>query len=260
MNLIEENTLLVNEGVITQVMINRPQTLNAVTIDIFQGLINAFEKIEKSSDVRVITLWGAGNEAFATGAEVTGYQDLGARALADYVELGGRAIRKIERCHVPVIAAVNGYCLGAGLEIALAADIIIASNKAVFASPEVSLGGIPSFGGLQRLVQRVGVGAAKKMLYSANLVQVEAALRMSLVDEIAQDGQLTNCVDLLAENISKQAPLAVQRIKKLLNSDESILGQDRLCVEAYLELAKTADWEEGLSAFMQQREPRFTGR
>ncbi|MGI6524880.1 MAG: enoyl-CoA hydratase/isomerase family protein [Bdellovibrionota bacterium] len=262
MNILEEDTVLVNEGVVAQVMINRPQALNAITVDIFQGLIMAFEKIERFPDLRVVTLWGAGDKAFAAGVEVNGYMDLGKRALAEYVELGNRALRTVERCKVPVIAAVNGYCFGAGLEVALAADVIVAGHSAQFGFPEVSLGAVPPFGGIARLVQRVGVGVAKKLLFSGEMIDAQEALLAHLVDEVAEPEKLTDTVNHLAETITTRAPLAVEAIKKIIRevSDNNVFPAIRRSIEVYLDLAKSSDWGEGADAFMQQRAPKFTGR
>ncbi len=258
MSLLEENNLLVNDGVIAQIMINRPEFLNALNADLFQGLIIAFEKIQLRSDLRVVTLWGEGEESFSAGSDLSALTHLGRRALADYFELGFRALRCVEKCPVPVISAINGYAFGAGLELALASDIIVVSPNAKLGFPDAGLGMVPPFGGVARLIERVGSGAAKKLLYTAELISAEEALRIGLVDKIAEEGQLTETVDGMADEISKKSPLALKVLKRTVNNAlaESLRAQ----LEEISELARSADWEEGISAFLEKREPSFTGR
>lgn len=262
MEMLKDNTILFNNGVVSQVMINRPNALNSVNIDIIKGIINIFSQINNSKDVRAVTLWGAGSDAFSAGSEVSKLKNIRGLALTEYVTFGCQAMMSIEKCKVPVIAGVQGYCFGAGLEVALSSDIIVAAKEAKFGFPESELGMIPAFGGVARLLKRVSIGNAKKLLFTADLISAEEALKIGLIDEIAEEGKLTNRVDELAENISKRAPLALQSSKKLINyynnPESSALLQKE--VEKYMRLSQSVDYEEGIDAFLQKRSPKFYGR
>jgi len=253
--------VIVNEGAVAQVMINRPQALNALNADVLQGLILAFERLQRNSAVRVVTLWGAGTEAFSAGMDVAAIVDLGPRPIADYVELGQRAMRALETCPVPVIAAVNGYAFGAGLELALACDLIVAAQGARFGLPEAGLGVLPIFGGMQRLLSRCGAAVTRRMVYTAELIDTAEALRIGLVDVLAPSGRLSEETTALADKISKQAPQAVSRAKSILRVAEEVelLAGLRREVEVFLSLYNTYDREEGMRAFMQKRTPEFRG-
>ncbi|NLF25508.1 MAG: hypothetical protein GX589_07610 [Deltaproteobacteria bacterium] len=258
----EESSVLVNEGVVAQVMLNRPQALNAINADMLQSIIFAFERLQRDPGVRVITLWGAGKEAFIAGMDIPAVADLGPRPMAEYVELGQRAMRVIETCRVPVVAAVNGFAFGPGLEVALACDLIVAGQTARFGLPEAELGVVPAFGGLQRLLQRCGVGAVRRLAFTSDLIDVQEALRLGLVDIVAAEGELNQVVNALADKISKQAPLALTQVKNVLRRAEEqvLLAGLRREVESYLKLYESADRQEGMHAFMHKRPPDFKGR
>jgi enoyl-CoA hydratase len=260
--MLEENTVLVTEGPISQVMINRPQNMNALNLDVLQGLTLAFERLERNSTLRVITLWGAGTQAFAAGMDVHAIVDLGKRPIAEYVELGQRALRAIERCRVPVIAALNGYAFGAGLELALACDLMVAAAEAKLGLPDAGLGLIPALGGIERLSRRCSIGAVRRLVYTAELIDAPQAQALGLVDKVAAPGTLTEEVHRLAEAITAQAPLAVAQAKQLILSthESATLAGLRREVEAFLGLFGSADREEGMRAFMQKRTPDFKAR
>lgn len=258
----EENVKLVQNGKIAEITINRPKTLNALNADVLQGLILALGKLIRSADTKVVVITGAGEKSFVAGADISGMSQLGPRAIADYVELGQRVMRTIETAPMPVIAAVNGYALGGGLELALACDIIIASKNAKFGQPEVNLGIIPGFGGTQRLIQRCGIGQARLLCFTGDLISTEEALRIGLIDRVVEPNDLLSSVQALAENIASKAPLAVSAAKRIIRqSQETILNSGlRLEVEAFLDLFQTVDREEGMSAFMQKRAAKFIGK
>ncbi len=262
MAIMEENSILVNAGVITEFVINRPNSLNALNADVLQNLILQINKAVSDSHVRVITITGAGDKAFVAGADIASMFDLGPRAAADYVELGQRCMRTVERCRVPVIAAVNGYCLGGGMELALSCDLIVAASKAKLGLPEVGLGIVPGFGGTQRLVQRCGVGLAKRLVLTGEMLPADEALRVGLVDQVADEGGLQEHVRKLAEGIASKAPLAVERGKSLVrqHSETLLLAGLQSETEAFLELFDTNDRREGMQAFMEKRAAKFTGK
>lgn len=263
MAIIEEQTVAVAaEGAITELVINRPKTLNALNPDVLHSLILQVERVVKNPDLRVITLTGAGEKAFVAGADITSMAGLGQRAIADYVELGQRAMRVIEQAPVPVIAAVNGYALGGGLELALACDLIVASTTSKLGQPEVNLGIIPGFGGTQRLIHRCGVGTARRLVYTGDLLSAEEALKLGVVDRLVEPAALSQEVRQIADTIAKKAPLAIREAKRVLreSQEHSLLSGLRLEVEAFLGLFGSADRAEGMEAFIQKREARFTGR
>lgn len=261
--IIEENTVLVeHDGPISTITINRPESLNALNPDVLQGLILELGKIASNPAIRSVIITGKGPKAFVAGADIRSMSQLGPRPIADYVELGQRAMRAIESLEVPVIAAVNGFALGGGLELALACDLIVCGESAKLGQPEVNLGIIPGFGGTQRLIQRCGIGAARRLCYTGELVTAEEARAIGLADKVIPDTQLTDEVKKLATTIASKAPLAVKGAKKVINrAHESLLLSGlRLEVEEFLRLFQTRDREEGMDAFIEKRAATFTGR
>jgi enoyl-CoA hydratase len=240
----------------------RPESLNALNIDVLQSIILAFEKIVREKDIRVAVITGEGPKAFVAGADIRSMSDLGPRAIADYVELGQRAMRIIESAPFPVIAAVNGYALGGGLELALSCDIIIASRSAKLGQPEVNLGIIPGFGGTQRLIQRCGIGTARRLTFTGDLVGADEALILGLVDKVVDPVELFGEATAMAETIASKAPCAVQGAKRVIRQSQEalLLSGLRLEVEKFLEVFSTADREEGMRAFLQKRPADFKGR
>jgi len=261
--LMEENTVLVerDEAIVT-VTINRQESLNALNPDVLQGLILEFGKIASDPSIRSVIITGRGPKAFVAGADIRSMHGLGPRPIADYVELGQRAMRLIETCEVPVIAAVNGFALGGGLELALACDLIVCGESAKLGQPEVNLGIIPGFGGTQRLLQRCGIGAARRLCYTGDLIGAEEARIIGLADKVFPDAQLMEEVQKIATTIASKAPLAVKGAKKVINEAHQslLLSGLRLEVEEFLKLFDTADREEGMTAFLQKRPATFTGR
>ena len=261
--LMEENTVLVErEGAIVTVTINRQESLNALNPDVLQGLILEFGKISSDPSIRSVIITGRGPKAFVAGADIRSMHGLGPRPIADYVELGQRAMRLIETCEVPVIAAVNGFALGGGLELALACDLIVCCESAKLGQPEVNLGIIPGFGGTQRLLQRCGIGAARRLCYTGDLIGAEEARIIGLADKVFPDAQLMEEVQKMATTIASKAPLAVRGAKRVINEAHQslLLSGLRLEVEEFLKLFDTADREEGMAAFLQKRPATFTGR
>lgn len=260
---LEEDTVkIVSTGPVSEIVINRPKSLNALNADVLQGIILALEKLATMKDVRVITITGEGEKAFVAGADIATMSGLGPRAIADYVELGQRAMRALELAPVPIIAAVNGYALGGGLELALACDIIVASRSARLGQPEVNLGVIPGFGGTQRLIQRCGVGAARRLCYTGELITADEGFAIGLVDRVVEGAELKAAVSSMANLIAQKAPLAVQKAKSVIRqSQEGLLNAGlRLEVEGFLDLFRTEDRAEGMGAFLQKREAKWQGR
>lgn len=263
MNILEESTVVLElDKQIATITINRPENLNALNPDVLQGLLLALDKIPSTVDISALIVTGKGEKAFVAGADVVSMAGLGQRAISDYAELGHRALRAIESFPVPVIAAVNGYALGGGLELALACDIVIAADSAKVGQPEINLGIIPGFGGTQRLIQRCGIGAARRLCLTGDMIDATEALRIGLFDQIVAPAELAATARAMAERIASKAPLAVRSAKRVIrqSQEQQLLSGLRVEVEEFLKLFPTRDREEGMTAFMQKRPAKFTGR
>lgn len=258
----EESVKVSSSGGITQLTINRPKSLNALNADVLQATILALTKALEDQALRVIVIRGEGEKSFVAGADIHGMSQLGPRAIADYVELGQRAMRALECARVPVIAAVNGYALGGGMELALACDVILASRSAKFGQPEVNLGIIPGFGGTQRLIQRCGIGTARRLILSGEIISAEEAYGLGLADKLLEPADFDASVAQFAALVASKAPLAVQGAKVVLrqSQEQQLLSGLRMEVEKFLQLFGSVDREEGMAAFMQKREAKFVGK
>ena len=169
----EEVVKVEQHGSTLELTINRPKALNALNLDVLVALSQAFERAGRDNQLRAVIITGAGEKAFVAGADIAGMVDLGPRPIADYIELGQRVMRQIEKFQLPVIAAVNGFALGGGLELALACDMVVAARNAKLGTPEVSLAIIPGFGGTQRLIQRCGIGQARRLVLTGELIDAD---------------------------------------------------------------------------------------
>jgi enoyl-CoA hydratase len=259
----DENTIQVQrDGAIRIVTLNRPDRLNALNPDLLQGLTIELTKIAADTEVRVVVITGSGEKSFVAGADIHSMNELGPRAIADYVELGQRTMRLIETLKVPVIAAINGFAFGGGLELALACDILVCKESAKLGQPEVDLGIIPGFGGTQRLVQRCGVGTARRLCMTGERLSAADARALGVVDIVVPDAEIHAEVTKLAKTLASKAPLAVQGVKRAVNqaADTILLSGLRREVEEFLRLFASADREEGMLAFLEKRPPKFTGR
>lgn len=258
----EESVKLNSIGDFAHISINRPQHLNALTPDVLQSIILMLDRLHKDPAIKALVVSGEGEKAFVAGADVPTMARLGPRPLAEFVELGQRAMRAIECARFPVIAAVGGYALGGGLELALACDLIVAGEAAKLGQPEVNLGIMPGFGGTIRLVQRCGIGVARRLVYTGEIISAAEALQCGLVDRVVKQDELLSSAKAIAANIADKAPLAVQRAKRVIRqaSEQHLFAGLRLEVEGFVDLFDTADREEGMNAFLQKRQAKFIGK
>ncbi len=259
----EENTVQVQRhGAVRTVTLNRPERLNALNPDLLQGLLIELDKIAAEKEVRVVVITGSGEKSFVAGADIHSMNQLGPCAMAEYLELGQRVMRKIESIAPPTVAAINGFAFGGGLELALACDIIVSKESAKLGQPEVDLGIIPGFGGTQRLIHRCGVGTARRLCMTGERLSAQDAKALGLVDMVFPDGEFSAEVEKLAKTIASKAPLAVQGVKRVVNRacEGMLLSGLRHEVEEFLRLFGSADREEGMTAFLEKRAPNFTGR
>ncbi len=215
--MMEFKTLLFEkQGPVGILTINQPETLNALNTSVLKELGQAFDKFAEDAELRVIVLTGAGR-SFVAGADIAEMSGLDAEAGKIFGQLGASVFRKIELSEKIVIAAVNGYALGGGCELALACDIRMASEKAKFAQPETGLGIVPGFSGTQRLPRIIGVGKAKELIYTGRVIDAAEACRIGLVNSVTEPGMLLSEAVKMAEQIASRSPLAVQYAKEAIN-------------------------------------------
>ncbi len=246
-------------GPVAVVTMNRPEALNAFDDAQLQLLAETFEQIGTDGSIRCVILTGAGDRAFAAGADIKAMKDLDLEGGMAFGRAGHRATRAVEELPQPVIAAVNGFALGGGCELALAADIRLASENAVFAQPEVTLGIPPGWGGSQRLTRLVGPGPASELILTGRRVKSAEALRIGLISALYPLDQLMDEALKLAESIASNSPLAVRSAKQLIRLAFNGQTSDGLDTEAreFGHAFTTADQKEGMTAFVEKRSPSF---
>ncbi|OQW51597.1 MAG: hypothetical protein A4S09_09975 [Proteobacteria bacterium SG_bin7] len=239
---------------------SRPQTLNALNKELITELNLSLDEIEKDKVIRVLVLSGAGDKAFIAGADIKEINGLSREEAKKFALNGQKTLSRLESLRVPTIAAVNGFALGGGLEMALACDMIWASEKAKLGLPEVSLGIIPGYGGTQRLKRWVGLGRAREITYSGQFYSAKEAYEFGLVQRVLSPDTLMSEVMKFAELIAARGPLAVTAAKRAINQTEHALEQG-LLVEAgeFSSLFGTHDQKEGTAAFVEKRTPDFKG-
>jgi enoyl-CoA hydratase len=242
--------------------LNRPDKLNALDEALLLALREALVELEADRDVRVAILTGAGDKAFAAGADIEAMREMTPAQARLFADLGAAVGTRIEQARFPVIAAVNGFALGGGCELALACDFIYASDKAKLGQPEVNLGVIPGFGGTQRLARRVGIGRARELCYTGDVIGAEDALRMGLVNAVVPHAELLPKVRAVADKIAQKGPLAIAQCKRamLRGADVPLPIACEIEAQAFAALFGSADQREGMTAFVQKRKATFAGK
>lgn len=251
------------DGALAIVTISREAALNALSSKVLSELTTACGELEVSTDVRVVLLTGAG-KAFVAGADIAEMRDLSPRQAQAFSEMGGALASSIESSEKPWIAAVNGFALGGGCELAVACDFVYASDQAKFGQPEVKLGIIPGFGGTQRLARRVGIAKAKELCMTGDMIDAAEALRIGLADAVWPAGELMAKARDVAGRIAANGPLAVAEVKRLVHVGQSAALDHALALEqqSFGLLFSTQDQREGMSAFLARprRAAQFKGQ
>ncbi|MDA1336442.1 MAG: enoyl-CoA hydratase-related protein [Bacteroidetes bacterium] len=250
-----------NEGVLT-LTICRPEALNALNQTVIAQLAEAIENAQSDSNIRVILLTGSGPKAFVAGADIKEFADFNARQGKELARKGQELLfNRIERSAKPVIAAINGFALGGGLELALACHVRIAASGARMGLPEVSLGVIPGYGGTQRLPQLVGKGKALEMILTAQMVTADEAHQWGLVNAVVSPEELMSAANQMAKAMMKNSPKAIQTaIQAVLAGYEDGLNGYDAEISCFGASFETEDFKEGTQAFIEKRKPEFTGK
>ena len=244
--------------------INRPEALNALNSDVLSSLEEKLDQMLRmpASELKCVVLTGAGEKAFVAGADIKQISALTSEQAVEFAQRGQKVFTKIEELQVPVIAAVNGFALGGGLELALACDFIYASENARFALPEVTLGLIPGFGGTVRLSKVVGLNKAREMTLTGDMIKADEALAVGLVNKVVPLAELMPSVVKVVESIASRGPLAVAAAKKTILSTANMNVYDGQAAEAqnFGSLFHSSDVREGTLAFIEKRKAQFQGK
>ena len=257
-----ETILVERSDGVAFVTLNRPKVLNALNALMIAELRRAFATLEADDEVRVAVVTGAGERAFAAGADIAELNALPSAVRGAALARSGQALTlQLERMRKPVIAAVNGYALGGGCELALGCDFRIASEKAKFGQPEVNLGLMPGFGGSQRTARLLGRGMALFLCLTGDTIDAHEALRIGLVEKVVPAAELADEVGRIARLIASKAPLAVEATKRAVDEGIALSTAAGLELEAlhFGTLVDTADFAEGTRAFLEKRAARFSG-
>ncbi|KGO83259.1 enoyl-CoA hydratase [Flavobacterium beibuense F44-8] len=257
-----ENILAEKENGLAVITINRPTKLNALNKTTIQELHEAFKALDADKEVKAIIITGSGEKAFVAGADISEFADFDVAQGGELAAKGQELLFDfVENLSTPVIAAVNGFALGGGLELAMAAHFRVASDNAKMGLPEVSLGVIPGYGGTQRLPQLVGKGRAMEMIMTAGMIGAEDAKAYGLVNHVVPQAELVDFCKGIASKIMKNSPVAISAAIKAINANftDGVNGY-KAEIKAFGEAFGTADFKEGTTAFLEKRKAEFPGK
>ena len=257
-----ENILITTENGIGQITINRPSKLNALNVATIKELHDGLESLDNDADIRVIIITGEGEKAFVAGADISEFANFSVEEGAQLAQQGQELLFDfVEGLKTPVIAAVNGFALGGGLELAMACHFRVASDNAKMGLPEVSLGVIPGYGGTQRLPQLVGKGRAMEMIMTAGMISAEDAHRTGLVNHVVPQAELLDFTKSLAKRIIKNSPVAIGKAIKAINANfkDGVDGFETE-IRNFGKCFGTGDFKEGTTAFLEKRKADFKGK
>jgi enoyl-CoA hydratase len=255
-----------DRGVARIVRINRQKALNALNPTVIGELSLVIEALAEQIEggdwsIRGMIVTGAGDKAFVAGADIAAMVDMTKDQALEFASRGHAVGEMLANLAVPTIAAVNGFALGGGCELALACDFIIASEKAKFGQPEVKLGVIPGFGGTQRMIRRVGIARALELCVTGEMIRADEALRIGLVNRVVAPEQLLDTCLAIIDGVAKMGPLAVAAAKRVIHrgAELPLEAANMLEVETFAGLFETRDQSEGMDAFLNKRDAQFTG-
>jgi len=250
------------DGAVAVLTLNRPDKLNALNAELVGELDAAFAELSRDTSLACAIVTGAGDKAFAAGADIAAMLDMTTEQARAFSEAGHRIGWRIEHAPFPVIAAVNGFAFGGGCELALACDFIYVSEKAKLGQPEVNLGIIPGFGGTQRLARRVGIGRARELCYTGDTIDATEAVRIGLANAVVPHADLLPKVKEVAGKIASKGRIAVAQCKRVMyaGADTTLDIANAHEIQAFAMLFGTADRREGMKAFVEKRKPAFTGQ
>ncbi|MGC8998321.1 MAG: enoyl-CoA hydratase/isomerase family protein [Candidatus Bathyarchaeia archaeon] len=250
-----------SEGIAT-ITINRPEALNAFNAEVVNEILQALEDVKTDENVRVVVLTGAGEKAFSAGADIKAMRGMNALKARELSQMGGRLCSAFENLEKPVIAAINGYALGGGLEVAMACDIRIASENARMGQTEINIGLIPGWGGTQRLTRLIGATKAKELIFTGKMIDAKTAEQFGLVNMVVPQDKFRETVRQFALELAQKAPVALKVAKALINKGAEISLDAAIALEreGFGVVASTEDLQEGVSAFIEKRKPLFKGK
>lgn len=257
-----KNIILEKSEHLAIVTINRPKALNALNSETLKDLDVVLDDLEKDNNIYCVILTGSGEKAFVAGADISEMKDLSEEEGRNFGLLGNKVFRRLEKLDKPVIAAISGFALGGGCELAMACDIRIASEKAKFAQPEAGLGITPGFGGTQRLPRLVGEGKAKELIYTCATIKADEALSIGLVNKVVPLESLMDEAKAMASLIMANAPIAVKLCKDAVNRGMQVDIDKAVEIEAgdFGKCFATEDQKEGMTAFMERRAKNFSNK
>jgi enoyl-CoA hydratase / 3-hydroxyacyl-CoA dehydrogenase len=257
-----ETLIVEHDGPCAKVTLNRPHRLNTISPEMVGELSKVFAKLEEDKETRCVILTGAGDRAFSAGADVTAFTGITPSTAVEASLRGHEVTSQIERLSKPVIAAINGYAFGGGLELALACDFRIASENAELGQTEINLGLIPGWGGTQRLGRLVGFGRAKELIMTGARLKAEDALRIGLVNRVVPPDKLNEETSSMAKKFAEGPPIALKLAKYMLNfgTQAPLDVALKMESEAFGLILSTKDVMEGVSAFVSKRKPEFKGK
>lgn len=250
------------QGALGFITLNRPNEMNAFSNALVEELDRAIDLVEKDAEIRVLIITGSGEKAFMAGADIKELQNRDFILGREQTRRRQQVLNKIVEMKIPVIAAINGFALGAGLELALACTLRVACEEARLGAPEVNLAIIPGDGGTQRLPRMIGFGRAMEMVLTGDFIDAQEAYRIGLVNKVVPKDDLMEAVKKMAEKIASKAPLAIQCAKEAVNRSLEVGIYEGLAHESYLHayVCATEDKKEGVSAFLEKRKPVFQGK
>lgn len=250
-----------SDGIAT-ITLNRPEALNAFSKEVIEEILHALEDIRNDETIRVVVLTGAGEKAFSAGADIKGMIGMNALKARELSLMGERLCLALENLEKPVIAALNGYAVGGGLEVAMSCDLRIASESARVGQTEINIGLIPGWGGTQRLTRLIGRTKAKELVFTGRMIDAKTAEQLGIMNMVVPPDKFKETVRQFALDLASKAPVAVRIAKALINKGADISLDSALALEreGFGVVASTEDLKEGVSAFTEKRKPIFKGK